>query len=355
MADNPFDRTAINVREKPLSTDINQLQSQMDRTLRFMLQEIFRPRTGLTDERAGAPVTGFLGNGYGVRENSPAGLSVVVPAGVGFLDIPSDTPSAIGGVAGIDDLNRYKPMALLQDATIAVPAPDPTNPRIDIIEATINRRLENPNTRDVLNPVTGAFVPSTVNKTLAWNVGSSIDNTTITPANSTAALSYKQGIANATPTAPSVSAGYVKVAEILVGAGVTTIGQDVIQDYRRILAPEHVREVSLQGTLISGAPTLDALQAPPGMRVSITDDGVSGFVYVVAGDLTGVSPIAWSQRQNGAPNAPVAQVTTVTTAIQTLLANAAQADPVLDVAVGQPILQIDIGTISDTYHVNVRF
>jgi len=355
MADNPFDRTVINVRERPLSVDVNQAQSQLDRTLRFLVQEIFRPRASLSDERPGSPVTGFIGNGFAVREDSPAGLSVVVGAGIGFFDVASDAPSAIGGVAGVDDLNRYKPMALLSDATIAVPAPDPTNPRIDIVEATINRRLENPTSRDVLNAVTGVFEPQTVNKTLAWNVGSSIDNTTITPTASTAALSYKQGIPNATPTPPSVSPGYVKVAEILVGNGVASIVQNVVQDSRRILAPEHVREVSLQGTLTAGAPTLDALQAPPGVRVSVTDDGASGFVYVVAGDLTGVVPVAWSQRQNGTPNAPVSQVVSVTPAIQTLLANAAQADPTLQVAQGQQVLQIDIGTITDIYHVNARF
>jgi len=91
MADNPFDRTVINVRERPISSDINQAQSQIDRTLRFYLQEMLRPRSSATNEQPGPPVSGFFGNGFAVREDSPAGLFVVVGAGLGFYDDASDT------------------------------------------------------------------------------------------------------------------------------------------------------------------------------------------------------------------------------------------------------------------------
>jgi len=139
MANNPFDRVIINSRERPVSSDINQAQSQIDRTLRFYLDQFFGSRASFTDPKAGTPINGFIGNGFRAEQDNPAGLTVVVPLGLGFKTDAADTPSAIGGIPGVDDLSRYKPLLLLSDATIATPAPDPTNPRIDIIEVNINR------------------------------------------------------------------------------------------------------------------------------------------------------------------------------------------------------------------------
>lgn len=365
MADNPFDRTVINVRERPISSDINQAQSQMDRTMRFVLQEMLRPRSSLSVGLPGPPVSGFVGNGFNVRADSPAGLSVVVGAGMGFYDDAADAPSAIGGVAGVDDLNRYKPLLLLSDATIAVPAADPTNPRIDIVEAAINRRLDNPTSRDVLNAVTGVFEPQTVNKTLAWNVGTSIDNTTIQPASSTAALSYKQGIPSATPSIPSTSAGYVKVAEILVAASVTQVNQNNIKDVRLLLGHGGVRRLSAKGTFNAGAVSLDALQAPPGVLAALNDSGGTQRLYIKAGDVSGLSPIALVSRATTAgPTGFTASIVNVDTALQTALATAADTDPVLPVAddfpglatSGQKLILVDLlQIVDDTYNILVEW
>ena len=51
MADRAFDRTIINPLEKPLSSDINQLQSQQDSTLRRMFERLFSSAIPGTNDR----------------------------------------------------------------------------------------------------------------------------------------------------------------------------------------------------------------------------------------------------------------------------------------------------------------
>jgi len=355
MANNPFDRTVINTRERPISSDINQAQSQIERTIRHVVDNLLLPRSAAGDDRAGSPITGFIGDAFNVREDSPAGLSIVVAAGLGFFFDAASTPSAIGGVSGVDDLSRYKPLILLADQVINVPSPDPTNPRIDIVEATINRRLTNPSSRDVLNAVTGIFEPQTVNKTLAWDVGTSVDNTTIQPANSTAALSYKQGVPSATPAIPSTSPGYAKVAEILVSNGVSQIDQNNIKDMRLLLAPYGIRRVTARGTFLAGAVTLNSLSAPPGVLVSFSDTGGARKMYVKAGDVTGTNPTVLTTRATAAAAGGTASIVAVNTALQTALDTAADTDPVMKVvddfpglaSSGQKLIEVDLIPVTD--------
>lgn len=367
MANNVFDRTVINARERPVSTDINQAQSQIERTIRYYMDQFLLPRVSNTDPQAGSPISGFLNDAFRITEANPAALSVVVKDGLGFKFDASDTPSAIGGVGGVDDLSRYKPLLLLADATIAVPAADPTNPRIDIIEANINRRLTDPSDRDILNATTGVFDSTNVNKILAWNVGTSIGTVT-TPANNTAALGYKVGIPGATPAIPPTSPGYVKVAEILVSNGVTQINQNDINDLRPMLAMSNIRRVIAQGAYVGGGVALNALKAPPGVEVAfnVNAGDTQRRMYVKAGFLTGAVPMP---QVTIATSASTVRATTsivnTDTTLQTNLANPALTDPILQVVAdypgvsssGQKLIEVDIlpGNLNDTFNVTVEW
>ena len=363
MANNPYDRVVIHTRERPLSSDINQAQSEIDRTTRYWLDQFLLPRAALGDPRAGSPVSGFLGNGFRVEEDSPAGLSVVVPAGTGFKLDAADTVSAIGGIPGVDDLSRYKPLVLLGDATVAVPAPDPTNPRIDIIEVNINRRLADPSNRNVLNPTTGVFDSTSVQKTLAWNVGTSIGTVT-TPASSTAALSYKTGIASATPAIPPTSAGYIKIAEILVAGGVTQIDQNNVNDLRNVLGVHNVRRVVARGTFSGGAVTLDALHTSPGVEVAFNDAGGTRQMYIKAGNVVGLVPVALVTADSATAMGATTSIVNTDTALQTSLNTAADTDPVMQVVddypslatSGQKLIKVVLLPSADhTFNVHVEF
>jgi hypothetical protein len=358
MSDNPFDRTAINARERPVSSDINQAQSQWDRTVRYLLDQLLVPRVGIADERAGSPVSGFIGDGFKVREDSPAGLSVVLAAGQGFQLDASDTPSNIGGVPEVDDLSRYKPLPLLSDVAVNIPTPDPTNDRIDIVEVAFFRRLADPTSRDVLNTTTGVFDPTVVNKTLAWNMENDVGVVT-TPANSTTAVGYKAGVPSGSPAIPPTTPGYLKIAQIAVGNGVAQIDQQDIQDLRKLLAFGGIQRVSMRVDLDTGSPppVMEALTAPPGILVVANIAGGGHFIYVFAGDVAGKSPVA--QTGVGITGTITAQtivtVTTVDAALQTSLQNSAESDPVVNVAVGQPVIKVELGVSDARFPVDVSF
>jgi len=118
MAGNSWDREIINTRERPLSSDINALQSQLDRTLRDVLMKMFVGRASATSDISDTPNSGFIGDSLKCRPSNPVGNSLKVAAGLGFMYSPGDTPAAIGGLSGLDDLSFYKPLPLLADANL---------------------------------------------------------------------------------------------------------------------------------------------------------------------------------------------------------------------------------------------
>ncbi len=262
MAGNAFDRQVINTRERPLSSDINAAQSQVDRTLREFARSLFSARVGFsTSDLTGNPPNGFLGSAFKARASAVPGLSVVLDKGIGF-EYLVDPASGVGGVSGVDDLSEFKPLCLLVDTTIAgIAAGDGANPRIDIIEVRMNRALGNPLSRDVLNPGTGVFVATSVNKTLSFTQDGSVGVVT-DPAASTAAISYKQGIPGAVPVEPTVTAGYVKIATLKIPAALAAITKSNIIDQRPILCPAGLDKFHCDFTVPIGAAT-----PPSGLRL----------------------------------------------------------------------------------------
>lgn len=294
MATNPFDRLVINPRERPLSSDINQAESVLDRSMRQLLDGLFSVRTSNTDDtaRSSGPVSGFLGDGFKVDYVSASQVSL--RPGTGFIVDATAQDANIDGVAGLDDLARYKPVYLSATQTISgIPAaPAAPNKRVDIIEVRMNRVLGDLSSRDVLNPSTGVFAPGSVYKSMGYALDSNVGIVSA-PADSTAAISYKVGVAGLAPAVPATTSGYVRVATVYWDLASSPDG--VVGDWRKYLSPYGIGKVAATIEVPSGgAPSITSLIAPPGVKVSVTTAGPSvvptnpvGFGLLVhAGDLT---------------------------------------------------------------------
>lgn len=342
MANNPLDQEIINVRERPLSNDINLVGSYASQSMRFIMRHLFSRRTSIADALS-SPTTGFIGDGFWVRESAPAALTVTLRPGLGWLDVPGDVPIDIDGVSGLNDLERYKPAVLSAAQTLTIAVADPVNPRIDIVEIKLDRRRADSTSRDVLNPATGVFAPDTVEKTLEFSLDGRTGNVT-TPVASTAGISVVAGTPGAVPVAPPTTAGYVKIAEILVDALAATITENRIIDYRDLLYGPMGHIVGVRTFTDIGANTssLSALQAPPSMRVAvdyIADDEFDIYILVSpTSPLVGTGVMSPGTKAATVDAVDYVSSTTaflVDAGLQTLLSTAS---PALEVAVGQGVL-----------------
>lgn len=341
--DKPFERTMIRYRERPVSSDHNQAQSQADRTLRFLMKQVFSRGLATGLPAIGTTSSGFVGSGFWVRPKSPAAMQVAVLAGVGFIDKPSDLVSSIDGVTNVDDLESYKPLVLLTDQTITVPAADPSNPRIDIVEVRVDRRAENNISRDVFNAGTSSFLPTLVNKTLSFVLDG------LTSVNGSSPINYKTGTPAGSPVAPATSTGYVKIGEVLVGAAAASIAENKITDLRGVLAPYGMHRVAVVCQLNATTPfipTITSIATPPGMQVAVVGTGGNaGNIYVIPG-MTPLSAAATPHSEGDSAHITLFNTTaligTISSGEQTELAGAGAA-PVLNVAIGQPRIKIQYG------------
>jgi hypothetical protein len=250
MANNPFDRTIVNTRERPLSQDIDQAQSTLDRSLRDLAAKIFEGRLSNTGDSTGIVLNGFVGDSFQVVFSNA--LNVVMSPGIGFFNNPSDTPQGIvtslNPQPGLDDLSPYKPIVLNGQKTIPIATPDPTNPRIDLIEVKYNRQITDSTNRQVFDPNSGLFVNSTVFKTLGFSLdGFSAEYST---GNGTLPIHYRIGVAAPSPTVPSVSPGYVRIATLRVNAN-TGIANNSIADFDLIyLMTVYLKLVGMVGLTV---------------------------------------------------------------------------------------------------------
>lgn len=287
-----FDRTVFNPLERPLSSDQNQFQSEIYRTIKAVSWIDVAGRDGVGAPLPAARST-FVGSAF-FPYSAATGMTVTLLGGWGWLYDPTATANNIGGISQINDADDVYPIYLSTTQTLAVPAADATNPRIDIIEVKLDRRFENPLTRDVFDPALEVFNPTLLNKTLTYDV---LGRTSI---NGSAAINYKTGTPAGSPAAPSVTAGYVKIAEVYVGAAVTVIRQIDIADYRRLCAPGNILEMNARVRWSSDS-TVQPLQirwgsATPGFRVAFSAltvvSGIAGLaqylrVHVLHPNISG--------------------------------------------------------------------
>ena len=289
---NAEDRTVFNPLEQPVSSDWNRSQSQLDRTTRELAKRFYMGSPSLLSAGSdvGVPLSGFLGDGFKVRPTSPASASVVMTAGLGYQQT-SDSSASIGGIVGCDDLCTYQPLPLASPETIAIDttAPGTGNERWDLIEVRYDRRLENAQPVNIYVPSSKSFVPTTLAKTLAFDLGGRQGSVVQAPAEPTAGIGYKRGVVAAIGSAvfPSTTAGYVAVAMVYVsGATPSTFAASQIIDLRPILGGNGVIHVSGVATVphASSVPTVVELNAPAGVQVALVNAGTGGLlVYITAG------------------------------------------------------------------------
>ncbi len=296
MADNPFDQTNYGLREKPVSGDWNQLESQIYMTIREMHRYQHDARTDFTTPSAHS-VSGFHGAGFWVVPSSPAAMSVVVSAGLGFLYAPTDIPTNLGAtdLESVDDLSPYKPLLVQSPLTFNVPAaPASPNSRIDIIEVRNPRRLENAITRRQLDPNTLSYDDHVFFKTLAYQIDNNRMGVVNDPASSTAELSYKVGTAANPGLVPATSPGYLKIAEILVPNGISTITGTQLVDRRPLLFSRGGCTVhaSFRWQFVTGFPAsiITPIKGvlPPSVQVGLrqnTNVRGDGILAIVGGEI----------------------------------------------------------------------
>lgn len=313
MSDAPFDRTNIGLRERPVSGDLNQIQGQLYRAI--MHQAGYMLAVATNASSAAQPKTGFMHDGCRVVPSSPMAMSVVVTPGFGVIYDPSDLPTGIGAtdLEKVDDLSPFKPAPLVAPVTFAVPAaPGSPNSRIDIIEVRTARRLGSAVTRRQLDSLTEEFVDHLFFKSLEYTLDGQT-GVVSSPTASTAALSYKVGVAGNPGLVPATTPGYTKIAEILVPTGTTSIGRTNIVDRRPVLNPAGVVMASARFSLAwvasGGDPnigtttvTLFSVTAPPGVEFAfdITERGVRPagsqqraqvVVHVFGGEIASASSL----------------------------------------------------------------
>jgi hypothetical protein len=344
MANEQFNRMILNPRERPLSSDINQAQSQLDRTQREILKAMFASRTGPMVDTS-AFVAGFIGDGFKVRAAAIPDMTTTVTAGMGFYQDPADVPAAIGGIIGLDDYCSYKPLPLIAPLVIPVPtAPAAFMERWDIIEVAVTRRAENGLVRETFDPTTSAFVAGLVNKTLSFSLDSEFGYAPA-PGGSVDGISYVQGVAAAVGAAvvPAVTPGYQKIGEVYVGSSVTAIPAYVLNDYRKMLAPGGVVRMSLDWTQNTAAvPSALHIAAPPGVVATIrAATAAGGYIIIIAGGAAGAT-VTMSAEGAGWVGASPAAATLglIDAAYQTILANIAQVSNVIAAGIGQPFFLV---------------
>lgn len=268
-----FDREVWNLRERPWSTDNNAEASYSDLALREVIDRLTTPRASITDPTMQTtPPPTFVGDGLKVVAQSPAAMAVDVSAGVGFQGDAASVPVDIDGIGGVNDVSRLKPLILSALESFVVPANATGLTRIDIIEVRYRRELSDSTSRDIM-PTTPpfTFAPTMVNKTLTWDAFGQTGQVT-SPADSTAVLSYKVGVAGA--GTPATTTGYVLLCAITVASGSVSIAQSVIDDKRALTAVHGLQRIAMTVTSqpSAGTHTISALTAPPGVEVTVAND-----------------------------------------------------------------------------------
>ena len=350
---NLFDQVIIPIRQRPLSDDHNRAQSQLYRTMRGLQRLLFSRRangsTPFTND-GGIAQSGFVWDGFKVDPASPAAMSVRLRAGVGYYDDGASAPTDIDGALATDDRESFKPLVLSATQALTVPAADPTNPRIDIVEVAYDLRAEQPTSVDIKAAVPPFnFVPTVKNKILAWLQDGRVSVNGV--GGGLARINYKTGTPAGSPTAPTVTAGYVKIAEVVVDAAVTTIAQNKIRDLRLLLAPGGQLRAAFRATIRGttagvGAPTILAASLPPGCSLAIWQTVLGGVFNVAL--VAGGSPkmpiatlctegIAANTRPVGNAFAPSVQTMTSSYLWQ-IAANGVVVGPAI--AEGQPIVYL---------------
>lgn len=281
MADKAFDRNLIVVRERPLSSDVNALASALHRgqlTLASQLLAYFHQNHH--DPLSMLRNMGFIGQGFQPWVDTFGDGFFKLKAGFG-LQINATTHASIGGALRASDVGIWKLLATDGITISGMPAADTLDTRVDLLEVRYNIATLDPSSRDVLDPITGAFLPGLVDKTASYFTEAAGAMTV----NGAGALNLKTGVLAPNPVAPAVSSGYMPIAQILRPAGSgTTITEDLVCDVRDMLALQGAQHFAFTLVLTGGnaAPLTFTVQdavVPPGMDWTLYTREPSSGLY----------------------------------------------------------------------------
>lgn len=250
MANQSFDTTIIRERQQPRSRDIDALQSQLNRAIRDLAaaQYAFAPSLS-------APQTGFFG--YGFKAQPISGIvGVELLPGMGFQFDDTDDPTAIDSVTGLNDLSSYKPLVLSTARQFTTIEASAGNCRRDRLMVKYNRNLMDYSSRYELNG-SNVFAPVNVYNTLTFDLADPAVASVAYLTASAVLLSgysfvYRKGNEVAyvdedsflSAPIPAEDAGYMTVAVINVGNGITEFTTGRIVDSRKIILPDGMTTVS---------------------------------------------------------------------------------------------------------------
>lgn len=284
MSDKPFDRVVAYDLAVLRHEHINRQASQVDTTFRELIRQLIVRRSGnFGDSSFSATAVsrqGFFNAAF--RPTWSGGMNVQLFAGVGFLlSAAPPTETDIDSVSGLDDMSVLKPVVLTEHVTVAVPTSGAL-PRIDLIEVTFARRRSDSESLSYLSdPTTGTLSTAGFLTNFGWGLSSSDLGYVSAPSNSTAYIGYKQGVENASPSAPSVTSGYTALCYIYVPAGLTTMANQYIYDRRPLIDPGTVRVTLTKDAGTGGGLTLHTLDAPPGVEVRVVEDTGTTCAFTV--------------------------------------------------------------------------
>ena len=274
MANQPFDREVWNPRERPYSSDNNREAGYAELALRAALSAFATPRVDGTYAGSAAvtpPRSGFFGEGFRCRAPTvgPSFNQLTIAPGIGFAGGAFTPEESIGGVIGVDDVYGFKPLVLSAQEIITLVPNATAFSRIDLIEVRPRKAFVDSANRDVLDTGTGVFINNLVDKTFTWEMAGQ-QGTVTQPANSTAPISYKVGIASGAPAVPPTTAGYTPIAffRILGGApGFTDPEQ--LADSRITIQPYGMQEIHAVMQFdpnVANSGVLLEFGTPPGME-----------------------------------------------------------------------------------------
>ena len=355
----PFDINALAPAERPSTEALNRGFSASHAALDFYYRQELAQRTNISNSRATLR-DGFMGDGFMTRAINPASMFVEVSPGLGFRYDPSNPlvvaqDTIVGVYQGVTDLSPYRPLVLPQAVTFPVPAaPLVGQSRYDLIEVRPKRQLADYGNLLRFNFGTLQWAPQSAAAFLRYGIESAEIAAVVSPALSTAPLSYVQGVAAPTGTQvePPGTPGYITIARILVNGGDTSIAENRIVD-RRVVS-DGTSGIEVSGSMdldlapaLVAAPTVLHLAAPSGVRAAIVGQapasGAFALVVMTGGQARGIEASAVAYRGLLAVAQPLTTYGNLlsTTGVVGVtisaadLANPAITSPVLEVADGQ--------------------
>lgn len=248
-------RVKFSTGEEVTTTDHNDSQSLRERYINdTLLKRILLNNTTAC----------FFGTDCKVVTTSGMGIQIGTGTGFHYVSTESDP-----------DEPMFKEINVPSAQAITVSASDPANPRIDIVCIKADRANAQPENRYVMDGG-GIITNTSVNKR----------------SNASYAHQYVVGTPAGSPSAPAVPSGYVKIATIAVGAGVSSITQANITDERLLFLIDQTflgRPYTITGS-VHGKSDLTTSNATP---------AVVGSVSVAEGEVWSIEATVIGRKSDG--------------------------------------------------------